>query len=44
MTTGSVYMLLWLAYADLRAPLVEADGNLATDIANILRCPDPGEL
>ncbi|EPS93189.1 hypothetical protein FOMPIDRAFT_1136659 [Fomitopsis schrenkii] len=38
---GSVYMLLWLAYADLRAPIVEADGNLAMDIANILRCPDP---
>lgn len=40
---GSVYMLMWLAYADLRAPFVEADGTLATDAANILRCPDPGE-
>ncbi|EPS97958.1 hypothetical protein FOMPIDRAFT_1080283, partial [Fomitopsis schrenkii] len=38
---GSVYMLMWLAYADLRAPFVEADGTLATDAANILRCPDP---
>ncbi|EPT05425.1 hypothetical protein FOMPIDRAFT_1044760 [Fomitopsis schrenkii] len=37
---GSVYMLLWLAHADLRAPFVEADGTLAGDIANALRCPE----
>lgn len=36
-------MLLWLAYTNLRAPFVEADGSLAADLANILRCPNPGE-
>lgn len=40
---GSIYMLLWLAYTNLRAPFVEADGSLAADLANILRCPNPGE-
>ncbi|EPS94105.1 hypothetical protein FOMPIDRAFT_62802, partial [Fomitopsis schrenkii] len=40
---GSIYALLWVAFANLRAPFVEADGTLACDIANILRCPDSGE-
>ena len=35
-------MLLWLAYTNLRAPFIEADGTLASDLANILRHPDPG--
>lgn len=41
--TGSVYMLLWLAHTDLRAPYMEADGTLAADIANALRCPEHSE-
>ncbi|KAH9843237.1 uncharacterized protein C8Q71DRAFT_720554, partial [Rhodofomes roseus] len=37
---GSFYMLLWLAYTDLRTPFIEADGNIAYDLANILRNPN----
>ncbi|EPS92647.1 hypothetical protein FOMPIDRAFT_1137507, partial [Fomitopsis schrenkii] len=37
---GTIYVLLWVAYTNLRAPFLEADGSLASDIANILRCPD----
>lgn len=39
---GTIYVLLWVAYTNLRAPFLEADGSLASDIANILRCPDSG--
>ncbi|KAH9918424.1 uncharacterized protein B0H18DRAFT_1123031 [Fomitopsis serialis] len=37
---GTVYMLVWMAYTNLRVPFIEANGNLASDLANILRCPD----
>lgn len=40
--SGSIYLLLWLAYTNLHAPFVQADGNLASDAANILRSPDNG--
>ena len=36
-------MLVWMAYTNLRVPFIEANGNLASDLANILRCPDAGE-
>lgn len=35
-------MLIWLSYANLRAPFIEADGHLASDLANVLRHPDFG--
>ncbi|KAH9907115.1 uncharacterized protein B0H18DRAFT_898559, partial [Fomitopsis serialis] len=38
---GTIYILVWMAYTNLRVPFIEADGNLASDLANILRCPDP---
>ena len=37
-------MLLWLAYTNLHTPFVQADGNLAMDIANVLRNPNGGKL
>ena len=40
---GSIYILLWLAYTNLHVPFVQADGTLASDAANILRCPASGE-
>lgn len=38
-----MYIILWVAYTNLRAPFVEVEGNLPANLANILRCPDGGE-